>query len=173
MSKSKKTPNFNENLLLSKVEAKLNAIRVYYEGSKPTFDVPAQFTFNWFSELSESGLERFSRGARLVQPGQLLRDKIEEELAAAESFRKKSKAEKKSDIDEVRELKAQVQKLKQRISELETWLQTRTDENHQLRRELQNELNLKGIQQAQMNQRNSVVTSLAKPISKPGASPFE
>lgn len=173
MPKPKKIPNYNENLLIQKVEAKLIAIRNYCSGAEPTFTVPPCFTLTWFAELSENGLEEFSRSGKSMRVGHPLRLQIEEDLSTAESYRKKSKAQKKSDIEVVKRLKEQVRELKDKLAQTEMWLMTRTNENHELRRQLKDERTMREVQAAQLRQKNSVVKSLVRPRPKEGGSPVE
>lgn len=169
MSKHKITPNHNAKLLQDKVEAKLKAIKAYYSGSEPSFGVPPVFTFNWFANLSEGDLEAFSRSSRAVDKGKPLRKEIEAELAKAESFRKKSKAVKKSDIDTIKNLKQENQKLKDMVADLDGKLQTQVNATLQLRRELEAANTRLGIKQAQWNQEQSKVRKVAFVKAKPKA----
>lgn len=71
----------------SKVNFKLNALQSFIEGDTGVFTVPARFTYNWLSSLSEGDFESFSKMTAAVRSGTPLRDKIDRLLTKAEKKR--------------------------------------------------------------------------------------
>lgn len=137
-----------QNSLVRKVEAKLDALQSFLEGAESVFEIPDKFTYNWFVSLSEGSLEPFSKASKSVKTGTALRKRIDEALHDCEAKRLNDQLVSKGNQPKIAELKRQKQSLVAENKHLKQMLDTKIDENIELRRQLLDAQRQLGISQA-------------------------
>lgn len=134
-----------------RVGEKIEALEAYIHGSEPSFEVPRGFGFNWFCELSEGGLEPFSKGSKSLRSGSVLHERIISAIERAEACRKKRSASTKKDIDLIKFYKAKVAECEKELDEIKDKLRIQIDENIDLRNELNQAKRGIAVEQALIN----------------------
>lgn len=151
-----------QNSLVQKVEAKLAALQKFLENVDVAFSIPDKFTYNWFVTLSQGSLESFSKASKLVKTGTPLRMRIDVMLRECEAKRFKDQLVSKGNQPKVAELNRQKQSLVAEIKYLKQILDTKIDENIQLRRNLLDMQRKLGISQAAWSDQKMVNNKIVR-----------
>ena len=115
----------NRDEAKSKIQAKLDAVRSYGQGGKPSFELPSKFTLNWFASLEDenTNFHRVSKGSALLKTGSSMHAKVTAALTVAQSRLEDSQKVGRVTIgsairNEVKRLKAENAELKHRMKGL-------------------------------------------------------
>ncbi|WP_086479616.1 hypothetical protein [Oceanospirillum sanctuarii] len=134
--------------LIEKVETKLAALQCFLEGGDGGFTIPDRFSYNWFVSLSEGAFKPISKASKSLKSGTELRSKIDTALLECEQIRRNEARISKGNQPKIAELERQKRNLTAEVKRLKRQLDTKVDENIQLRRELMDMRCQLGVKQA-------------------------